>query len=77
MTELELQTRLTAYLAAEGAILGGAQEYTIGQGSTARRVVRADLEQIRAGIKETRADLLALQNLASGTRRLRYVRPFN
>jgi len=77
MTELELQTRLTAYLAAEAAILSGSQEYVIGQGSTARRVTRADLEQVRAGIRETRAELETLQGRASGVRRIRYVRPFN
>ena len=76
MTELELQTRLTAYLTAEAAILGGAQEYTIGQGSTARRVVRADLEQIRGAIKEIRAEILVAQTITT-PRRVLYLRPFN
>lgn len=74
MTELEAQTRLTAYLSAEAAILGGAQEYTIGNGSTARKLRRADLEQIRAGIAEARLDLSAIQ-AAANPRRVLYLRP--
>lgn len=75
MTESELQQlrdRRTAYIAAETAIIGGAQEYTIGQGSTARRVRRADLSEIRAAIVAIDAQL------AVGTPRRRgpfYLRP--
>ena len=35
-TFAELKSRLESYVAAEQAILSGAQEYTVGQGSTAR-----------------------------------------
>lgn len=75
MTEAELTTRLAAYLSAETAILSGAQEYTIGQGSTARRVVRADLEQIRTVIAEIRAEISVLSGACN--RRVLYLRPFN
>jgi endonuclease/exonuclease/phosphatase family metal-dependent hydrolase len=74
MTEAEAATRLSNYLAAEAAILSGAQEYTIGNGSTARKVRRADLEQIRAGIAEARIDLVAIQS-ANQPRRILYLRP--
>lgn len=75
-TEVELQTRLTAYLNAEAAILGGAQEYTIGNGSTARRLVRAELETIQRVIKEIRAELTALTAITTRARRVIYLRPF-
>lgn len=75
MTEAELTARLASYLAAEAAILS-AQEYTIGQGSTARKVRRADLEQIRAEIKSIRAEIAALPP-AGGRRGPFYLRPFN
>ena len=46
-TPLELaQQRLQQYLDAEARILQS-QEYTVGQGGTARRNRRADLEQVR------------------------------
>lgn len=75
-TEVELQTRLTAYLNAEAAILSGAQEYTIGNGSTARRLVRAELETIQRVIKEIRAELTALTAITTRARRPIYLRPF-
>lgn len=75
MTEAELQSRLTTYMAAEAAILS-AQEYTIGQGSTARKVRRADLEQVRAEIKSIRAEIAALPPVG-GRRGPVYLRPFN
>jgi hypothetical protein len=68
----ELQTRRAAYLEAELRILGS-QEYTVGDGSTARRNRRADLEQVRAAIKEIDAEISRLQS-ASGGRRLLYIR---
>ena len=37
-TFAELKSRLESYVAAEQAILSGAQEYTVGQGSTARKL---------------------------------------
>jgi len=74
LTLAQLQARLDAYLAAEARILDS-QEYSVGQGSTARRNRRADLEQVRAGIKEAQAEIAIAQNAANGVRRLRYLRP--
>ena len=74
MTRAELQARLDAYLVAELAILQG-QEYQIGSGNGARRLRRADLEQVRAEIASIRAELGALDARAAGVRRIRYVRP--
>ena len=72
----ELQTRLAAYLAAEAKALQS-QEYTVGQGNTARRNRRADLEQIRAGITEVTAQLAVHpENPANrNVRRVRQLRP--
>lgn len=76
MTPLELaQQRLDAYLAAEARILQS-QEYTVGQGGTARRNRRADLEQVQAGIKAVRAEIDQLQAVANRARRITYLRPF-
>jgi len=61
------QTQLDAYLAAETAILSG-QEYVIGS----RRLKRADLESVQAGItlwNQRAQDLTARQT------RTRYVVP--
>ncbi len=74
MTLEQLQARLDAYLAAEARILNS-QEYQIGQGSTARKNRRAELEQVQAGIREARAELASAQNTVAGVRRLRYIRP--
>lgn len=75
LTPLELaQQRLASYLAAEVRILQS-QEYTVGQGGTARRNRRADLEQVQAGIKSTQAEIAALQAAQPGARRLTYLRP--
>ena len=74
MTRDELQARLDTYLAAEQAILKS-QEYQIGSGNGARRLRRADLEQVRAEIASIRAELGALDARAAGGRRIRYVRP--
>lgn len=51
----QLNTRLQQYLDAEAKILQS-QEYVIGNGGTARRNRRADLEQVQAGITQVRAD---------------------
>ena len=76
MTDLELaQQRLQQYLAAEARILQS-QEYTVGQGGTARRNRRADLEQVQAGIKTVRSEIDQLQAIASRARRVTYLRPF-
>ena len=75
LTPLELaQQRLANYLAAEARILES-QEYTVGQGGTARRNRRAELEQVQAGIKTAQAEIASLQSAQSGARRLIYLRP--
>jgi hypothetical protein len=67
-------SRLTDYLAAEKAITTGAQEYTVGQGTTARRLVRADLEQVRGAIKVLQDEVAFLSTAASRARRIVYIR---
>jgi hypothetical protein len=75
LTPLQLaQQRLDNYLAAEARILQS-QEYTVGQGGSARRNRRADLEQVQAGIKATQAEIVTLQAAQSGARRITYLRP--
>ena len=75
LTSLQLaQQRLANYLTAEARILQS-QEYTVGQGGTARRNRRADLEQVQAGIKATQAEIATLQAAQSGARRVTYLRP--
>lgn len=69
----QAQARLADYLAAEKRILQS-QEYSVGQGGTARRNRRADLEQVQAGIRECRAEIDRLQANPRG-RRITYVRP--
>ena len=72
-TQLEqAQQRLQQYLDAEARILQS-QEYVVGQGGTARRNRRADLEQVRAGIKECRDEITRLQ---PAPRRVSYLRPY-
>jgi len=75
MTPQQLQTRLDAYLAAEQAILVGAQDYTIepGDGSR-RRVVKADLQVIREEINNLRLLIDRADASSSGARRVMYVR---
>ena len=74
LTPLELaQQRLVNYLAAEARILES-QEYTVGQGGTARRNRRAELEQVQAGIKTAQAEIASLQAAQAG-RRITYLRP--
>lgn len=76
MTPIALaQQRLDAYLAAELKILQS-QEYQVGNGGTARRTRRAELEQVQAGIKAARADVEQLQSVASRARRVTYLRPY-
>lgn len=70
MTLEQLQTRLQAYLAAEAKILTG-QEYQIGSGSTARRLQRADLAEVRAEISNLNAQIAAASQT---TRRVFYLR---
>jgi len=71
MDQQQLQDRLNAYVAAELAILNGAQEYDVMPGDGSRRRVRyADLQQIRDEIQRLR--LLVQQQTA--TRGPRFVR---
>ena len=76
MTLVQLQTRLTSYLDAEQRILQS-QEYTVGQGGTARRNRRADLEQVRAEITQLNVQIAAHPDNAAAraVRRVRYLRP--
>ncbi|SFF14902.1 DUF6148 family protein [Paracidovorax wautersii] len=69
----QARARLQAYLAAEVRILES-QEYVIGNGGTARRNRRADLESVQAGIKEVRAEIQRLESLAEP--RVAYIRPY-
>ncbi len=68
----ELQTRRQAYVDAEMRILQS-QEYSVGDGSTARRNRRADLEQVRLAITELDGEIQRLQVATSG-RRVMYIR---
>lgn len=68
----QAEQRLQKYLDAEARILQS-QEYMIGNGGNARRNRRADLEQVRAGIKECRDEIARLQ---PAPRRVTYLRPF-
>lgn len=76
MTLAELQTRLASYLAAEQKVLQS-QEYVVGQGNTARRNRRADLEQIRAEISSLSNQIERHPDnpATRGARRIRYLRP--
>ncbi len=74
-TREELQTRLTVYLTAETKILA-AQEYTIGNGSTARRLTRADLAEVRKAISDIRAEMAQLETVTQRARRVVYLRPY-
>lgn len=69
-----LQARLDQYLAAEAKILAK-QEYTIGDGSTARRMRYADLAEVRTTIETLTAQIQRLDAQASGARRVMYTRP--
>jgi len=56
--------RLEMYYAAEEAILGGAQSYTIGS----RQLSRGSLSTIRAVIEELEEEIANLEELADGCR---------
>jgi len=71
----ELQARRTAYLAAELSILRG-QEYTLGSGPTARKLVRADLAEVRKAISDLDIQIQAAQPAPQRGRRITYLRPF-
>lgn len=70
----DIGARLAQYLAAEAAILKS-QEYTVGQGSTARRLVRADLAEVRRAISDLQAQLATAVAGQQRTRRMIYLRP--
>lgn len=70
----DLRTRLQSYLDAEARILQS-QEYTIGNGGTARRNRRADLEQVRAGIADCEQQIAQLEAATTRTRRVFQLRP--
>lgn len=68
-TKLEdLQTRRSAYAAAELRILQS-QEYVVGQGGNSRRNVRAELETVRQTIKDLDAQIDKETASTTGTRR--------
>lgn len=71
-----LVARLAAYLAAEAKILQ-AQETVVGQGTTARRLTRADLGEVRAEITNLQRQVANHPDnpAARGARRIRYLRP--
>jgi hypothetical protein len=72
-TRDQLQARLDAYLASELKILQS-QDYTVGEGATARRNKRADLEAVRSEIKAIRFEIDSLDAVTSGARRVMYIR---
>jgi hypothetical protein len=72
-TVVELEARKALYLEAEAKVLNR-QEYTISDGIINRRFRLADLEQIRAAIKEIDAEIAAGGGGASGPRRVYTVR---
>lgn len=69
---VELQTRRAAYIAAELKILKS-QEYTVGQGGSARRNRRAELADVQAQIREL--DTQIAQAQAAGGRRVYNIVP--
>ncbi len=70
ITLTQAQAQLAAYLAAETAVLAG-QEYTI----AGRRLVRADLAAIQAGIKTWTEKVEELERQDNGVRRFARMRP--
>lgn len=73
MDRQQLEARLQLYLDAEAKILQS-QEYTVGDGGTARRNKRAELDQVQAEITRIREELARLDALLPGRRRVLYVR---
>ncbi len=71
-----LVARLASYLEAEAKILK-AQDFTVGQGSTARRLTRADLGEVRADIANLQIQVNGHPDnpANAGARRIRYLRP--
>lgn len=77
LTLTQLQERLAAYMAAEQRILQS-QEYTVGQGGTARRNRRAELDSVRIQIDTLTNQIAAHPDNAAAraVRRVRYLRPY-
>lgn len=76
LTIEQWRERLASYIASEKRILDS-QEYTVGQGGTARRNRRADLEAVQAGIRECKDEIAKLETAsAPQTRRVFRLRPF-
>lgn len=74
LTPLEvLQGRLEAYLAAERKILE-AQSYQVGDGSVARNLTRARLEEVQRGIASVQAEIATATATTTGRRRVLYIR---
>ena len=70
------QERLANYLTAEKRILES-QEYQVGQGQTARRNRRAELEQVQKGISECQIKIGQLQlSMNPRARRVIRLRPY-
>lgn len=65
----ELQTRRAAYVVAELKILQS-QEYQVGQGGSQRRNVRAELDQVRAGIAQLDVQIDAETASTTNARRM-------
>jgi hypothetical protein len=75
LTLTQLQDRLSAYLAAEAAILGGAQETEVQPGNGARYKMRAaDLVQIQTEITNINRQIAALETSSRRSSRVFYVR---
>lgn len=75
-TPLEIQQDLLAdYRKCEAAIIGGAQEYTIGSGATARRLVRPPIAEIHKAIATIEARIVALTPGPATRRGIIYLRP--
>lgn len=68
LTLAQAQAQLTLYLTAETAVLGG-QEYEI----AGRRLKRADLDKIQAGITQWDSRVKVLTNTATGRGRSRTI----
>ena len=76
LTLEQWRSRLADYIAAEQRILQS-QEYMIGNGGTARRNRRADLERVQAGIKECAEEIAKLESASNPrTRRVFRLRPY-
>jgi hypothetical protein len=77
LTPLEVQKKLLEdYRSCELAIISGAQEYTIGSGATARRLVRPKLEDIARAITAIEGRIAQLTPGPQARRGILYARPW-